>query len=75
MGQMMRAVESFVAKLGSEELIVPQNEIADADHELVKRYPHLWEPLKARFVVEQATAGPGEARPAKVRISKSAEAE
>ena len=74
MSQMMRAVEAFVAKLGNEEILVQTTDIADSEHELVKRYPHLWMPIQARFGVEQATAAPGEERDVKVKVSKPVKA-
>jgi len=71
---MMRCIEGFVARYQGEDVLVNVGEVADADHELVKRVPHCWEPLKGRFMVEQATAAPGEARPARVRTKAPADA-
>ena len=66
MGQMMQAVESFY----EGELYIGKDEVADADHEIVRNHPDMWRPVSGQFLVEQATAAPGEKRAAKATAKK-----
>lgn len=58
------AKQPFSARVGDDRVSVAKGELARADHELVKNYPSLFEPVDniIRFDVEQATQAPGEKR-------------
>jgi hypothetical protein len=63
--QKVTARESFVAAIKGETYEVRAGAEFDADHALVKAYPHLFTAPPARAAVphiEQATAAPGEKR-------------
>jgi hypothetical protein len=62
-GQLYVARESFVAELdGFAQSFEAGKTLVREGHEILDRYPHLFEPAKAHYEVEQATAAPGERR-------------
>ena len=59
----VRATTSFIARVGDVDVPVKAGDLADADADIVRKYPSLFEPTPVRFArVEQATAAPGEKR-------------
>lgn len=63
-GEMLVAKESFVVRYeGSDHPIVGGVTHVRAGHPILRGVEHLFEPVKAHYEVEQATAAPGEARP------------
>ena len=67
MGDILKALEPFIAELGGETYDIRGGELFEAAHPVVKKYPKLFGPISFRFPmkkgkVEQATAAPGERR-------------
>lgn len=59
----MEATEGFAADIDGERVIVEAGTTrVEADHELVKRYPQFFKPLRMSYGTEEATANPGERR-------------
>jgi hypothetical protein len=55
--------ESFITRIGDDEVEYHKGEVVDADDPGIKRAPDHFEPLVIRKrSVEQATAAPGEKR-------------
>lgn len=64
-GALFAATESFNVDLDGYPQVVKKGELVREGHELLRRFPHLFEPARARFEfgeVEQMTAAPGERR-------------
>lgn len=68
-GSVLQATASFIARVGGVDVSIREGDLADADAEIVKKYPTLFGPAAVRFTappargkVEQATKAPGEKR-------------
>ncbi len=63
--RMMIGNESFAGSLedGTPFVVVKEQTRVWSDHEIVRRWPHLFKPISAHYGIEAATAGPGEERP------------
>ena len=57
--------QSFIGNLGGGDLHFRAGDLFAADHQAVKKWPHLFGPSQP--VVEQATAAPGEKRASPLR--------
>ena len=64
-GEYVRAREAATGDFNGEPFVLNPSEIFAPDHPLVRKYPHLFEPVepsRQRPQVEQTTAAPGEKR-------------
>ena len=61
----VQARTSFTANTGTHDFPVVKGDLADANSDVARKYPDMFEPVTVRFVgarIEQATAAPGEKR-------------
>jgi hypothetical protein len=56
------ALDSFVGRLGKEDVVIREGERFAPDHPAVKKWPQLFGRAATGPAVEQATAAPGEKR-------------
>ena len=68
-GTVLQATTAFIAHVGGVDVSIREGDLADADAEIVSKYPGLFAPApvrfpaaKARGKVESATRAPGEKR-------------
>lgn len=63
-GQIYVAKESFSFKddTGVDRSVVAGETRAREGHPILLRFPHLFEPIRVHYDIEQATAAPGEQR-------------
>jgi len=62
-GEMLVARESFAFRYeGSDHHFIGGQTRVRAGHPILKGREHLFEPIKADYEIEQATAAPGESR-------------
>jgi hypothetical protein len=68
-------LQSFIGKVGKEDVPFRAGETVDAAHPAVKKWPELFGPTPLDHGVEQATAAPGERRhilhPRKATLAKA----
>ena len=58
------ALQSFVGRVGTDDVVILQGEQIAPNHPAVKKWPHLFGPANRAEgpAIEQATAAPGEKR-------------
>jgi hypothetical protein len=71
--EIYRATQTYWTTVDGIHQMIKIGELAEANHELVRNHPELWEPVEnmVRYKVEQATAAPGEEREVVVVGSRS----
>jgi hypothetical protein len=57
-----RAVEDFRCEHDGEPLVVTAGSRFDSEHPVVLAHPEMFETVRVRYEIEQATAAPGERR-------------
>jgi hypothetical protein len=63
--ELVRPIEAASGDHNGEPFVLSPREVFNSDHQLVRAYPHLFQPVEQtrdRPDVEQMTAGPGEKR-------------
>ena len=56
------ALDSFVGRLGKDDVVIRVGETFAPDHPAVKKWPHMFGRADTGPVIETATAAPGEQR-------------